>query len=76
MIQTQDQKIKKIFLYPPLSAIAPIIGDKKAMHNEEIATALPHRIAPSCGLEAMKSVKKVEYIKVNIIVVKGWLAKS
>ena len=68
--------MRNIFLYPPLSAIAPIIGDNIATHIADILTALPHIIAPISPLGAIKSVKNVEYIKVNIIVVKGWFAKS
>jgi len=72
IIHTQVQKIKNNFLYPPLSAIAPIIGDKNATINEEIVIAFPHAETPASS-EPKKIVeaKNVEYINVIVIVVKG-----
>jgi len=71
IIQTHVQNTKKNFLYPPLSATTPIIGENKAIKIDEIATALPHITAPCSGFNAIKSTKNVEYINVSIIVVNG-----
>ena len=59
-MHTHVQNIKNIFLYPPLSAKAPISGDKIAINTEEIDTTLPHKIEPLSGVEAIKSTKNVE----------------
>ena len=61
IIHIQVQKIKNNFLWPPLSAIAPIIGDKNAIIKDEMVIAFPHADTPASS-EPKKIVeaKKVE----------------
>ena len=71
-IQIHVQNIKNNFLYPPLSAIAPIIGDKIATNSDDIVIAFPQAETPaSSDPKKIVEAKNVEYIKVTIIVVKG-----
>ena len=63
--------IKNNFLYPALSAMAPIIGEIKATDNAVIVIALDHRAVPIISFEAITFVKKVLYMKVITSVVYG-----
>ena len=45
-IHIEVQKNKNDFLYPPWSAIAPIIGDNKAIITAQTLTALPQYTYP------------------------------
>ena len=54
-----------------MTAIAPIIGDKKATDRAVMVIALDHNAVPIISSEAMTLAKKVLYMKVITSVVKG-----
>ena len=70
-MHTHVQIIRYNFLYPPLSAIAPIIGDKIATTIPVIDIPLDHNIVPIISFSAITVVKNVPYINVITSVVKG-----
>ena len=71
-MQVQVDNIKKNFRKPPVSEIAPIIGEIKATKIAVIEIAKLHNPIPLISSEAqITSVKKGAYKKVIIIVVNG-----
>ena len=56
--QIQVNKMRKNFLYPPLSASAPNIGESNATTIAVIAIPLVHNNVPVFSSEAITEVKK------------------
>ena len=71
IIHTYVQNIRNSFLYPPLSATAPIMGDNNATVKAVIVIALDHNVVPIISFSAITLVKNVPYIKVITSVVNG-----
>ena len=74
--QIHVKTIRKNFLKPPLSAIAPRIGERIATIIADRAIEFAHIVVPKFSSEAITFIKNALYIKVTTIVVKGWFAKS